>query len=95
MCVTPAEFRKSNIEQSRAHFQSAIKHSPQMYEAHYNYAVLAESKGLSQRVCGGTDGGAGDYQSCFSEASASAAVFEQHVDSRNILAELRQMFNML
>lgn len=75
------EYRKNNIEQARAHFQSAVKASPQAYEPHYNFAILCDARG--------------DYQQCFTEAAASAASFQEHVDSRNLIADLKKLFNML
>ena len=36
------EFRKGRIEQCRAFFQAAYALAPQMYEPHYNSAMMSE-----------------------------------------------------
>eukprot|EP00042_Codosiga_hollandica_P043094 m.404376 g.404376 ORF g.404376 m.404376 type:complete len:503 (+) comp56475_c0_seq18:50-1558(+) len=75
------EYRKANLDQARAHFQSAIQASPQMHESHYNYAILSFSKG--------------DFQQCFQEATTAKKSFEEHVDSRNLIDQLQRMFHTL
>ena len=75
------EMRKSKIEQARAYFLSAITINQELYEAHYNLALLSE--------------GQGDLNTSFKEVRKSLEAFPEHVDSKNLLVQLRQHFTLL
>ena len=75
------EIRKGKAEQARAYFMSAITINQELYEAHYNLAILSE--------------GQGDLNTSFKEVRKSLEAFPEHVDSKNLLAQLRQYFTLL
>eukprot|EP00052_Salpingoeca_macrocollata_P015276 m.121642 g.121642 ORF g.121642 m.121642 type:complete len:499 (+) comp19633_c1_seq2:60-1556(+) len=68
------EHRKDNIDQARSHYQSAIQ-AGQIYEPHYNLALLCYNKG--------------DLQKAHSEVEAALECFPEHFDSKVLLQKLR------
>lgn len=75
------ETRKGRVEQARAYFLSAITINNELYEAHYNLALLSE--------------GQGDLNTGYREVKKSLEAFPEHIDSKNLLAQLRQYFTLL
>ena len=75
------EMRRGKVEQARAYFLSAISINPELYEAHYNLSLLSE--------------GQGDLNTSFKEVRKALEAFPEHVDSKNLLAQLRQYFTLL
>ncbi|XP_039507018.1 tetratricopeptide repeat protein 8 isoform X1 [Pimephales promelas] len=75
------ELRKGRIEQAKAFLQTAAALSPHMYEPHFNFATLSEK--------------VGDVQSSFAAAQRSEDAFPEHVDTQQILKNLRLHFSTL
>uniref|UniRef100_A0A4W4EVJ8 Tetratricopeptide repeat domain 8 n=1 Tax=Electrophorus electricus TaxID=8005 RepID=A0A4W4EVJ8_ELEEL len=75
------ELRKGHIEQAKAFLQTAASLAPHMYEPHFNFAVLADKLG--------------DLQSSYMAAQKSEDAFPEHVDTQQILKNLRQHFAVL
>ncbi|XP_077588013.1 tetratricopeptide repeat protein 8 isoform X1 [Stigmatopora nigra] len=75
------ELRKGRVEQSKAFLQTAATLSPHMYEPHYNLSILCEK--------------IGDLQSSYIAAQKSEDAFPEHVDTQQILVQLRQHFAAL
>uniref|UniRef100_A0A672L5K2 Uncharacterized protein n=1 Tax=Sinocyclocheilus grahami TaxID=75366 RepID=A0A672L5K2_SINGR len=75
------ELRKGRIEQAKAFLQTAASLSPHMYEPHFNFATLSDK--------------VGDLQSSYMAAQKSEDAFPEHVDTQQILKNLRQHFATL
>nr|XP_061798460.1 tetratricopeptide repeat protein 8-like isoform X4 [Nerophis lumbriciformis] len=75
------ELRKGRVEQSKAFLQTAASLSPHMYEPHYNLSILCEK--------------IGDLQSSYIAALKSEDAFPEHVDTQQVLVQLRQHFAAL
>ncbi|KAM9842140.1 tetratricopeptide repeat protein 8 isoform 3-T3 [Aulostomus maculatus] len=75
------ELRKGRIEQSKALLQTAASLSPHMYEPHFNLSILSEK--------------IGDLQSSYTAALKSEDAFPEHVDTQQLLRQLRQHFAAL
>uniref|UniRef100_A0A8C9XZL9 Tetratricopeptide repeat domain 8 n=1 Tax=Sander lucioperca TaxID=283035 RepID=A0A8C9XZL9_SANLU len=75
------ELRKGHIEQSKAFLQTAASLAPHMYEPHFNLSILSEK--------------IGDLQSSFTAAQKSEDSFPEHVDTQQLLKQLRQHFAVL
>ncbi|KAI7804324.1 tetratricopeptide repeat protein 8 isoform X2 [Triplophysa rosa] len=75
------ELRRGRIEQAKAFLQTAASLSPHMYEPHFNYATLSDKLG--------------DLQSSYMAAQKSEDAFPEHVDTQQILKNLRQHFSTL
>uniref|UniRef100_A0A669DE31 Tetratricopeptide repeat domain 8 n=1 Tax=Oreochromis niloticus TaxID=8128 RepID=A0A669DE31_ORENI len=75
------ELRKGHIEQSKAFLQTAASLAPHMYEPHFNLSILSEKLG--------------DLQSSYSAAQKSEDAFPEHVDTQQLLKQLRQHFAVL
>ena len=75
------EMRKGKVEQARAYFMSAISINQELYEAHFNLAMLSE--------------GQGDLNTSYKEVKRSLEAFAEHVDSKHLLNQLRQYFTLL
>ncbi|XP_030625556.1 tetratricopeptide repeat protein 8 isoform X4 [Chanos chanos] len=75
------ELRKGRIEQSKAFLQTAASLAPHMYEPHFNLATLSDK--------------VGDLQSSYMAAQKSEDAFPEHVDTQQILKNLRQHFAVL
>ncbi|XP_048050942.1 tetratricopeptide repeat protein 8-like [Megalobrama amblycephala] len=75
------ELRKGRIEQAKAFLQTAASLSPHMYEPHFNFATLSDK--------------VGDLQSSYTAAQKSEDAFPEHVDTQQILKNLRQHFATL
>uniref|UniRef100_A0A671KVY5 Uncharacterized protein n=1 Tax=Sinocyclocheilus anshuiensis TaxID=1608454 RepID=A0A671KVY5_9TELE len=75
------ELRKGRIEQAKAFLQTAASLSPHMYEPHFNFAMLSDK--------------VGDLQSSYMAAQKSEDAFPEHVDTQQILKNLRQHFATL
>ncbi|KAJ3613036.1 hypothetical protein NHX12_019292 [Muraenolepis orangiensis] len=75
------ELRKGHIEQSKAFLQTAATLAPHMYEPHFNLATLSEK--------------IGDLQSSYIAAQKSEDAFPEHVDTQQLLKDLRQHFAVL
>ncbi|XP_061824744.1 tetratricopeptide repeat protein 8 isoform X3 [Nerophis lumbriciformis] len=72
------ELRKGRVEQSKAFLQTAATLCPHMYEPHYNLSILSEK--------------IGDLQSSYMAAQKSEDAFPEHVDTQQVLKQLRQHF---
>ncbi|NXO03494.1 TTC8 protein, partial [Rhinopomastus cyanomelas] len=70
------EMRKGHIEQARALLQTASSLAPHMYEPHFNVAVLSEK--------------VGDLQRSFTAAQKSEGAFPAHVDTQQLLKQLKE-----
>uniref|UniRef100_A0A671U7U5 Tetratricopeptide repeat domain 8 n=1 Tax=Sparus aurata TaxID=8175 RepID=A0A671U7U5_SPAAU len=75
------ELRKGRIEQSKAFLQTAASLAPHMYEPHFNLSILSEK--------------IGDLQSSYTAAQKSEDTFPEHVDTQQLLKQLRQHFAVL
>ncbi|XP_029349222.1 tetratricopeptide repeat protein 8 isoform X4 [Echeneis naucrates] len=75
------ELRKGRIEQSKAFLQTAASLAPHMYEPHFNLSILSEK--------------IGDLQSSYTAAQKSEDSFPEHVDTQQLLKQLRQHFSVL
>uniref|UniRef100_A0A8C2ZTH2 Tetratricopeptide repeat domain 8 n=1 Tax=Cyclopterus lumpus TaxID=8103 RepID=A0A8C2ZTH2_CYCLU len=75
------ELRKGRIEQSKAFLQTAASLAPHMYEPHFNLSILSEK--------------IGDLQSSYTAAQKSEDSFPEHVDTQQLLKQLRQHFAAL
>uniref|UniRef100_A0A3B4YFR8 Tetratricopeptide repeat domain 8 n=1 Tax=Seriola lalandi dorsalis TaxID=1841481 RepID=A0A3B4YFR8_SERLL len=75
------ELRKGRIEQSKAFLQTAASLAPHMYEPHFNLSILSEK--------------IGDVQSSYTAAQKSEDAFPEHVDTQQLLKQLRQHFAVL
>uniref|UniRef100_A0A3Q0RJB7 Tetratricopeptide repeat domain 8 n=1 Tax=Amphilophus citrinellus TaxID=61819 RepID=A0A3Q0RJB7_AMPCI len=75
------ELRKGHVEQSKAFLQTAASLAPHMYEPHFNLSILSEK--------------IGDLQSSYSAAQKSEDAFPEHVDTQQLLRQLRQHFAVL
>uniref|UniRef100_A0A3Q3E1R2 Tetratricopeptide repeat domain 8 n=1 Tax=Labrus bergylta TaxID=56723 RepID=A0A3Q3E1R2_9LABR len=75
------ELRKGRIEQSKAFLQTAESLAPHMYEPHYNLSILTEK--------------IGDLQGSYTAAQKSEDSFPEHVDTQQLLRQLRQHFAVL
>uniref|UniRef100_A0A8C5AJY7 Tetratricopeptide repeat domain 8 n=1 Tax=Gadus morhua TaxID=8049 RepID=A0A8C5AJY7_GADMO len=75
------ELRKGRVEQSKAFLQTAASLAPHMYEPHFNLATLSEK--------------IGDLQSSYTAAQKSEDDFPEHVDTQQLLRDLRQHFAAL
>jgi tetratricopeptide repeat protein 8 len=74
------EHRQGNSAQARAHYTAAVKHGEQLYEPHYNLAILAEDDG--------------DTEACYRAASAAAELFPEHKGAQKLLGRLKALFSM-
>ncbi|XP_071665645.1 tetratricopeptide repeat protein 8 isoform X3 [Patagioenas fasciata] len=75
------EMRKGHIEQARAFLQTASSLAPHMYEPHFNFAILSEK--------------VGDLQRSYAAAKKSEEAFPGHVDTQQLIKELKQHFAVL
>ncbi|XP_034317339.1 tetratricopeptide repeat protein 8 isoform X2 [Magallana gigas] len=75
------ELRKGHVEMARAFFQAALGLAPHMYEPHYNWAALADQLG--------------DLQSSYNAAKRAVDAFPNHVDSKELLKQLKHHFSLL
>ncbi|MBN3271131.1 TTC8 protein, partial [Polyodon spathula] len=75
------ELRKGRVEQAKAFLQTASALAPHMYEPHYNFSTLSEKMG--------------DLQSSYTAAQKSAASFPEHVDTQQLINQLKQHFAVL
>ncbi|XP_033892683.2 tetratricopeptide repeat protein 8-like isoform X3 [Acipenser ruthenus] len=75
------ELRKGRVEQAKAFLQTASALAPHMYEPHYNLSTLSEKMG--------------DLQSSYTAAQKSAASFPEHVDTQQLINQLKQHFAVL
>ncbi|KAM6133242.1 tetratricopeptide repeat protein 8 isoform 4-T4 [Phoenicopterus ruber ruber] len=75
------EMRKGHIEQARALLQTASSLAPHMYEPHFNFAILSEK--------------VGDLQRSYTAAQKSEEAFPGHVDTQQLIKQLKQHFAML
>ncbi|KAL3874396.1 hypothetical protein ACJMK2_037419 [Sinanodonta woodiana] len=75
------ELRKGHVDMARAFFQAAYVIAPHMYEPHYNWAALSDQLG--------------DLQSSYNAAKRSVDAFPNHVDSKELLKQLKHHFSLL
>uniref|UniRef100_A0A8C0AY05 Tetratricopeptide repeat domain 8 n=1 Tax=Buteo japonicus TaxID=224669 RepID=A0A8C0AY05_9AVES len=75
------EMRKGHVEQARALLQTASSLAPHMYEPHFNFAILSEK--------------VGDLQRSYTAAQKSEEAFPGHVDTQQLIKQLKQHFAML
>ncbi|NXL84802.1 TTC8 protein, partial [Alectura lathami] len=75
------EMQKGHIEQARALLQTASYLAPHMYEPHFNFAILSEK--------------VGDLQRSFTAAQKSEEAFPGHVDTQQLIKQLKERFAML
>ncbi|NXS09885.1 TTC8 protein, partial [Neodrepanis coruscans] len=75
------EMRKGHIEQARALLQTASSLAPHMYEPHFNFAILSEK--------------VGDLQRSYTAAQKSEEAFPGHVDTQQLIKQLKEHFAML
>ncbi|XP_059706103.1 tetratricopeptide repeat protein 8 isoform X2 [Haemorhous mexicanus] len=75
------EMRKGHTEQARALLQTASSLAPHMYEPHFNVAILSEK--------------VGDLQRSYTAAQKSEEAFPGHVDTQQLIKQLKEHFAML
>ncbi|XP_077036716.1 tetratricopeptide repeat protein 8 isoform X3 [Agelaius phoeniceus] len=75
------EMRKGHTEQARALLQTASSLAPHMYEPHFNVAILSEK--------------VGDLQRSYTAAQKSEEAFPGHVDTQQLMKQLKEHFAML
>ncbi|RMB98834.1 hypothetical protein DUI87_25053 [Hirundo rustica rustica] len=75
------EMRKGRTEQARALLQTASSLASHMYEPHFNVAILSEK--------------IGDLQRSYTAAQKSEEAFPGHVDTQQLLKQLKEHFAML
>ncbi|XP_050191632.1 tetratricopeptide repeat protein 8 isoform X3 [Myiozetetes cayanensis] len=75
------EMRKGQIEQARALLQTASSLAPHLYEPHFNFAILSEK--------------VGDLQRSYTAAQKSEEAFPGHVDTQQLIKQLKEHFAML
>ncbi|XP_061467906.1 tetratricopeptide repeat protein 8 isoform X2 [Rhineura floridana] len=75
------EMQKGRIEQARVFLQTASRLAPHMYEPHFNFAVLSDQ--------------AGDLQRSYAAAQKSEEAFPEHVDTKQLIKQLKQHFARL
>ncbi|XP_030130690.4 tetratricopeptide repeat protein 8 isoform X3 [Taeniopygia guttata] len=75
------EMQKGHIEQARALLQTAASLAPHMYEPHFNVAILSEK--------------VGDLQRSYTAAQKSEEAFPGHVDTQQLIKQLKEHFAML
>ncbi|NXD34302.1 TTC8 protein, partial [Copsychus sechellarum] len=75
------EMRKGRTEQAGALLQTASSLAPHMYEPHFNIAILSEK--------------VGDLQRSYTAAQKSEEAFPGHVDTQQLLKQLKEHFAML
>uniref|UniRef100_A0A803W1L6 Tetratricopeptide repeat domain 8 n=1 Tax=Ficedula albicollis TaxID=59894 RepID=A0A803W1L6_FICAL len=75
------EMQKGHTEQARALLQTASSLAPHMYEPHFNTAILSEK--------------VGDLQRSYTAAQKSEEAFPGHVDTQQLLKQLKEHFAML
>ncbi|KFW80788.1 Tetratricopeptide repeat protein 8, partial [Manacus vitellinus] len=75
------EMRKGHTEQARALLQTASSLAPHMYEPHFNFAILSEK--------------VGDLQRSYTAAQKSEEAFPGHVDTQQLIKQLKEHFAML
>ena len=73
--------RQGRNEQARAYYLASIAINPDLYEAHYNLSLLSQQLG--------------DLNTGYREIRKALDIFPQHVDSKNILDNIKQYFTML
>ncbi|MBN3287577.1 TTC8 protein, partial [Polyodon spathula] len=66
---------------AKAFLQTASALAPHMYEPHYNFSTLSERMG--------------DLQSSYTAAQKSAALFPEHVNTQQLINQLKQHFAVL
>lgn len=69
------------LMQSKAFLQTAASLAPHMYEPHFNLSILSEK--------------IGDLQSSYTAAQKSEDAFPEHVDTQQLLKQLREHFAAL
>nr|XP_006122395.1 tetratricopeptide repeat protein 8 isoform X1 [Pelodiscus sinensis] len=75
------EMRRGHVEQARALLQTASSLAPHMYEPHFNFAALSDQ--------------VGDLQRSYIAAQKSKEAFPDHVDTQQLIKQLKQHFAML
>lgn len=75
------EMRKGRIEMARAFFQAGFNISSQIFEPHYNFAILSDK--------------IGDLQSSYNAVRRSLEVFNNHSDSKSLVKALEHHFAMI
>lgn len=75
------EMQKGHIEQARAFLQTASYLAPHMYEPHFNFAILSEK--------------VGDFQRSYMAAQKSEEAFPGHIDTQQLIKQLKERFAML
>ncbi|XP_063003700.1 tetratricopeptide repeat protein 8 isoform X4 [Elgaria multicarinata webbii] len=75
------EMQKGRIEQARVFLQTASLIAPHMYEPHFNFAVLSDK--------------VGDLQRSYIAAQKSEEAFPEHVDTQQLIKQLKQHFARL
>nr|XP_056707135.1 tetratricopeptide repeat protein 8 isoform X2 [Euleptes europaea] len=75
------EMQKGRIEQARVFLQTASSLAPHIYEPHFNIAVLSDK--------------VGDLQRSYIAAQKSEAAFPEHLDTQQLIKQLKQHFARL
>ncbi|KAK6998140.1 tetratricopeptide repeat protein 8 [Biomphalaria glabrata] len=75
------EMKKNHVEAARSFFQASFVMAPHLYEPHYNFAILADQLG--------------DFQSSYLSAKRAVETFPDHVDSKELLKQLKEHFSLL
>ncbi|KAH9519653.1 Tetratricopeptide repeat protein 8 [Bulinus truncatus] len=75
------EMKKNHFEAARSFFQAAFVIAPHLYEPHFNFAVLADQLG--------------DFQSSYQSARRAVDAFPGHVESQELLKQLKEHLSLL
>lgn len=75
------ELRRNHVDAARSFFQASFVMAPHLYEPHYNFATLVDQLG--------------DLQSSYVSAKRAVEAFPGHVDSKELLKQLKQHFSLI
>lgn len=75
------ELRKSNVEQAQAHFQTAMRLGSHLYEPAFNAGLLAFKLG--------------EFQESYELATKALEAYPDHVESKELLKQLKAHFSLL
>ncbi|CAK0808900.1 unnamed protein product [Prorocentrum cordatum] len=75
------ELRKNNVEQAQAHFHTAMRLGPHLFEPAFNGGLLAFKLG--------------DFQESYELAHKALEAYPDHIDSKELIKQLKSHFSSL
>eukprot|EP00451_Oxyrrhis_marina_P015597 CAMPEP_0204328882 /NCGR_PEP_ID=MMETSP0469-20131031/13746_1 /ASSEMBLY_ACC=CAM_ASM_000384 /TAXON_ID=2969 /ORGANISM="Oxyrrhis marina" /LENGTH=360 /DNA_ID=CAMNT_0051311389 /DNA_START=29 /DNA_END=1111 /DNA_ORIENTATION=- len=75
------ELRKGNVEQAQAHFRTAMRLGPHLFEPAFNGGLLSFKLG--------------DFQDSFELANKAMEAYPEHIESKELIKQLKQHFSTL